>query len=170
MINLRHTLNLAKSIMETNNIPYALIGGFALAVYGSHRATTDIDLIAEGSKRNEILKAFLENGFTLRFESQEVLQFADNGYVDILLANRPLSREMIKNAKVNKELGIYVVTVEDIIGLKIQAFKNDSSRELQDKADIQNLMDYPNLDLNKVKFYADMFDVWNEIKILKRGT
>lgn len=67
----------------------------------------------------------------------------------------------------NAELGIEVLKAEDLIGLKIQAYKNDSSRELQDKADIQKLLKLDGLDLLRIKKYADLFNEWSVIEKLK---
>lgn len=167
VINLRKTLNDAHSILDEQGISHALIGGFALAVYGQHRATVDIDFLADGTKKEFIKIAFFAKGYTLKYESNEVLQFTGPGFVDVLLANRPLSQEMLKKARENQELGIYVVRPEDIIGLKIQAYKNDPTRELQDKADIQKLLHLPNLDLALVKKYADLFQEWSTIEKLR---
>lgn len=167
MINLRKTLNDAHAVLEKNGVDHALIGGFALAAYGHHRATVDIDFLADGQKKDLIKTALLSKGFVLNFESDEVLQFSGPGFIDILLANRPLSQQMLKEAILNQELGVYIVRAEDIIGLKIQAYKNDPSRELQDKADIQKLLQLPKLDMNLVKTYADLFQEWNEIEKLK---
>lgn len=167
MLNIRKTLQDAHAILSEQNIDHALIGGFALAVYGQHRATVDVDFLADGERRDIIKSSFLAKGFSLKYESVEVLQFVGSGFVDILLANRPLSREMLNQAIKHQELGVYVVRPEDIIGLKIQAYKNDPSRELQDKSDIQRLLNLPNLDLNRVKKYADLFQEWTVIKKLK---
>ena len=71
---------------------------------------------------------------------------------------------MLKQAIQNKELGVHVLRAEDIIGLKIQAYKNEPTRSLQDKADIQKLLQLPSLDMTLVKKYADLFQEWNEIK------
>ena len=65
-------------------------------------------------------------------------------------------------------MNIYILKAEDIIGLKIQAYKNDGSRELQDKADIQKLLALPNLDLETIKKYADLFGEWSVIEKLQR--
>lgn len=167
MINLRKTLQESHALLSQQGIAHALIGGFALAVYGQHRATVDIDFLADGTKKDLIKSSFLKKGFTLKYESNEVLQFTGSGFVDILLANRPLSQEMLKQAIQNQELGVYVVRPEDIVGLKIQAYKNDSSRELQDKADIQKLLQLPNLDLKLIKKYADLFQEWPTIEKLR---
>ncbi|KYG65562.1 hypothetical protein AZI86_00330 [Bdellovibrio bacteriovorus] len=167
MINLRKTLNEAHAILEADGIAHALIGGFALAVYGYHRATADIDFLADGTKKEAIKALLSKKGYKLQYESAEVLQFSGPGFIDILLANRPLSQEMLKEAVLNSALGVYVLKAEDIIGLKIQAYKNDPSRELQDKADIQQLLAVPQLDLNRVKKYADLFGEWEVIKKIK---
>jgi len=166
MIELRKTLDLVHRLLSDNSIEHALIGGFAMAVYGYHRATSDIDLLADGQSKNEIKNILTQNGFKLVFESDEVLQFTGLGFVDILLANRPLSLQMLKQARKDSGLNIYVIQPEDIIGLKIQAYKNDSSRELQDKADIQNLLKLKNLDYSLIKKYADLFNEWDVIKKL----
>lgn len=160
MINLRKTLFEAHDVLQQAGVAHALIGGFAMAAYGQYRATADIDLLADGTKKEIIKAELVKKGFVLRHESSEVLQFSDVGFLDILLANRPLSQEMLKRSQLNQELNILILKVEDIIGLKIQAYKNDSSRELQDKADIQKLLALPNLDFKTIKKYADLFGEW----------
>ncbi len=167
MINLRKTLNDAHIALQTAGVSHALIGGFALASYGQHRATSDIDLLAEGSKKEVIKDALLKNGFVLRHESNEVLQFTGTGFLDILLARRPLSLEMLRRANLSTDLNIYILKPEDLIGLKIQAYKNDATRELQDKADIQKLLQLPNLEIEVIKKYADLFGEWSVIENLQ---
>ena len=168
MISLRKTLSEAHAALLAQSVSHALIGGFALAAYGQHRATADIDFLADGTKRDVIRSSLESRGFIVVNETTEVIQFEGLGYLDVLLANRPLSQEMLKHAIENLELGIYVVRPEDIVGLKIQAYKNDRSRELQDKADIQKLMRLPGIDLGLVKTYADLFDEWTAVQNLMR--
>ncbi len=153
--------------MQKNAISHALIGGFALAVYGNHRTTSDIDLLADGDKKELIKSVFISNSFLLKHESDEVLQFSGPGFLDILLAHRSLTKAMLEDAQKNPELGINVLRAEDLIGLKIQAYKNDSNRELQDKADIQKLLKVEGLDLQRIKKYADLFGEWSVIEKLK---
>jgi hypothetical protein len=168
VINLRKTLSLSNELLKKSNVDHALIGGFALAVYGQQRATSDIDFLADGSKKEIIKSAFSSAGFNLVFESPEELQFSGIGFVDILLANRPMSLEMIKRSKQNTDLGVYVLQPEDIIGLKIQAYKNDASRERQDKADIQKLLGLPGIDLTLIRKYADLFQEADVIEDLRK--
>ncbi len=167
MINLRKTLQVSHELLQKCGVRHALIGGFALSSYGFHRATLDIDFLAEGSKKNLIIQTFLQNGFELKYESDEVLQFIGFGFVDVLLANRPLSLMMLDKAIENSQLGVYVVQPEDFVGLKIQAYMNDPQRELQDKADIQNILKMPHIKMDEIKKYADLFGEWNNILKLK---
>jgi hypothetical protein len=168
MFDLRATLLKASDALQKRNVAHALIGGFALAFHGINRATADVDFLADGTNRAEILQALQNEGFILRFESSEVLQFTGIGNLDILLANRPISQQMLKDAILQQNLPVYLLRVEDIIGLKIQAYINDPSRELQDKADIQQLMNrHPGLDWQRVKNLADIFDQWPTIEKLR---
>ncbi|MCB0391221.1 MAG: hypothetical protein KDD58_08020 [Bdellovibrionales bacterium] len=54
------------------------------------------------------------------------------------------------------------------MGLKIQAYCNDPKREFQDKADILSLLqNNANIDYNRIKKWADMFNQWSAIEEIK---
>lgn len=167
-------MGLKQCIQEINKkliaskIDHALIGGFALALHGITRATGDIDLIVLEENKNELIEGLDQIGYKLQLETKEVLHFLGPARVDILLAKRPLSKQMLGRAKLDPVLNIKFLQAEDIIGLKIQAYCNNSKRTLQDKADIQYLMNqYPGLDYDQIKIYADLFNQWDEIKKLR---
>ena len=164
MMDLRATLKLTHTIFSEAKIDHALIGGLGLACYGSTRATVDVDFLIY-EKDKSLAKQILEkNGFNLIFESEEVLQFSGIGYVDILIARRPISQDILKLSNSGGPEGVRFVRAEDLIGLKIQAYKNDLTREFQDKADIQYLISsQTNLDWDLVKKYADLFGEWEVI-------
>lgn len=167
-MKLRSTLKLAHNLFDKSQIEHALIGGLALACYGSTRATVDLDLLIREEHKEIAKKILIENGFTLSHESAEVLQFSGLGYIDIILARRPVSQKILSEANLGGPEGIKFVKSEDLIGLKIQAYSNDSSRELQDKADIQFLMEnIPKLDWDRIKSYADLFNQWEVINEIK---
>lgn len=167
MIHLRQTIHDVSKALKDNNIKHALIGGLALGAYGVHRATKDVAFLVEGAKKDLVVSVLQKLGFTPYHLTVEVLQFEGAGRVDVLLANRPASLKMLKNATYEeKTLHVHIVKVEDLIGLKIQAYKNDQSRELQDKADIQALIEQnrSKLDLQLLRSYADLFSEWENIK------
>lgn len=168
MLNLRATLKLAHNLLDQNKIDHAMIGGLAMACYGSTRATVDLDVIIHEDHKDQVKKIFLSNGFNLVNETIEVLQFAGIGYVDVLLARRPISQKILLEATDNGPEGIKFVKSEDLIGLKIQAYINDPTRELQDKADIQFLIEnVEKMDWERIKIYADLFSQWEVINDIK---
>ena len=168
-MKLRETINLAHKTLLEAGIDHALIGGIALATLGLNRATADVDLLIDGENKELALDVLQKKGFKLALSTKEVLHFDGAGYLDILLANRPMSKAMLGNSFVVKgaKLNIKCVGPEDIIGLKIQAYVNDRSRELQDKADIKAVFElHRDLSIDKVKEYAELFNEWATIKLL----
>ncbi len=166
-MGLQQTLKRAHEVLGAAKIDHALIGGLGLAALGVHRATFDVDFLILGYQKEQLKKAMQSAGWKLTMETAEVLHFEGAGRVDFLLANRPLTQEMLSDAKASG-VGMKCVSAEGIIGLKIQAFKNDSNREFKDKADIQALIEiHSNLDWAKVKTYADLFGEWPFIESLK---
>ena len=96
------------------------------------------------------------------------MQFSGVGNLDILIARRPISQKMLNQSIEGGPEGIKFARAEDLIGLKIQAYKNDSEREFQDKADIQFLIrNVKNLDFDVIKKYADLFNEWSTIDEIK---
>lgn len=167
-MQIQDTLNLAASSLRKANIGFALIGGFALAAHGVVRATQDIDLLVDGNKKEEAKKALLQAGFSLTYGNTEVMHLSGKGQLDILFANRELTSDMIRRARPINDFPVPVVSAEDLIGLKIQAYKNDQKREFKDKADIQALLEQAkSLDDDLIKKYADLFGEWEFIRLLK---
>lgn len=167
-MGLHITFTKVHEALEKSGIDHALIGGMALATLGIHRATQDVDLLIDGEQRTSAVQCLERAGFKLIFETKEVLHFEGLGRVDLLLANRPLSRQMLQEAKKYPQHKMRCVSPEGIIGLKIQSYTNDRKRELQDKADIKKLIEiYPDLNWKKVQLYAELFGEWETIKALK---
>lgn len=167
-MGLSDTLSTATETLSQESIPHALIGGFALAAYGVARATQDIDLLVDGSDKGKIKTLMINCGFTVIHESEEVLQLGGIGQLDILFANRNATQEMLKNAGHIGQFPVPVVLLEDLIGLKIQAYVNDPKRIFQDKADILALLqNNPNANYKVIKDYADIFDQWPAIEEIK---
>lgn len=168
MIYLRQTLKTVHQALSEKNIPHSLIGGFALSCYGSTRATSDIDFLIHENDRKDVEQVLLSSGFKLDHQTEEVMQFSGIGFVDFLIARRPLSQKMILDSNRGGPENVSYVKPEDFIALKIQAYKNNSSRRLQDQADIQFIVkNVPGLDFNKIKEYADMFGEWEVILAIR---
>jgi hypothetical protein len=165
---LRDTLYKAHELLKANQVDHALIGGLALATLGVNRATADVDMLIDEHDRSSVIELLTNNGFRLKNHTEEVLHFAGTGNLVFLLARRPLSKGMLESAKPLFKNEIKCVSAENLIGLKIPAYSNDSRRELQDKADIKNLISvHEDLNWERIKKYADLFDQWEEIKKIR---
>ena len=168
MTGIQDTLTKASVALSASKISYALIGGFALAAHGVVRATVDIDMLVDGHKKDQAKKVLEDAGFQTVHESNEVLQLSGLGQLDLLFANRQPTQKMLQRAQTIQDFPAPVVSAEDIIGLKIQAYKNDLKREFQDKADIQALLEKnKGLDFKLIKTYADLFNEWDFIQELR---
>jgi hypothetical protein len=151
------------------NVPHALIGGMALSEYGYGRGTQDVDWMIPEEFVETVVQYFTENGFTIFHRSEEVLQFAGKADIDFLIARRPISRGMIDVANYSDHLKLSVVKIEDLIGLKIQAYSGNPKRKHKDLSDIQELIERnETVDWGMIKFYADHFNEWPTIEGLKK--
>jgi hypothetical protein len=169
-MSLRETIRIAHDALSKAGIDHVLIGGFALSGHGVDRATRDIDLLIHGDKGSAAKTVLSSAGFVVHHETREVIQLRKSGTgdLDLLLAHRPLSQEMLSRAQVIPPLSIKCARAEDIIGLKIQAYVNDPKRELQDKADIQALISKcPGLDWARIQKYAELFGQWDAIQEIR---
>lgn len=166
-MDFKQTLLLVINEMNDQKVDYGLIGGFALGLYGVDRSTSDLDFIINVKDIDKIKKIFFKNGYELLFYSDNVLQFVspikDFGEIDIVIAKREVSINMLKNAMEKTILGnnitIKILIPEDIIGLKLQAIKNDKEREAIDKSDIKYLLKNISLDVDKIINYANILDM-----------
>ena len=138
---------LLKSFHE-KHVRYALIGGFALGVQGVSRATTDIDFLVHRDDMPKVDIILCELGYELLYRSENVSQYKSPlkilGSVDFLHAFREISVEILQRAQekmiFNETTALKVATVEDLIGLKVQAMANDISRKSTELMDIESLL------------------------------
>ena len=158
------------ALLRDAGVAHALIGGVAVGLHGYARATADIDLLVDGRRRDEVLDLMTAAGFTLAVATEEVLHFTGPVPVDILLARRETTRQMLAEATPDPMAGTMLLRVEDIIGLKIQAFCNNPARKWHDQADIAALIqNNPTLDWARVQRYAAMFGVESLLEEIRPG-
>ena len=133
---------------EKEEVRYAVIGGFALGLWGAARATIDIDfllLVGDLPKAETILS---QCAYRRVYQSENVAQYVSDlapyGQVDVLLAFREISLGMLKRSVVKEAAdGLVINTLipEDLVGLKLQASVNDPSRTLKESVDIESLLE-----------------------------
>jgi len=133
---------------EDKGIRYALMGGFALGLWGVPRATVDIDFLVNKDDMGKVNEIMTGLGYNLFYQSENVSQYvsSDNifGEVDFLHAFREISIGMLKRTESKRffdsTASINVLKIEDLIGLKLQAMANDESRKAIDLPDIKSLI------------------------------
>jgi Uncharacterised nucleotidyltransferase len=161
---------------DERRIRYGLMGGFALGLWGTARATVDLDFLVDRGDMDKVDQVMRELGYERGFKSENVSQYVSRlklfGEVDFLHAFRQVSIEMLDRAEekeiFNGEIKIKVLSPEDIIGLKLQAIKNDPSRKEGDMADIKALTSVlgDRLDWAMIGKYAEILDAKDLLKEL----
>jgi hypothetical protein len=159
--------------LQGERVPFALIGGFALAALGVPRTTGDVDFLVEGARADDVERLVQGLGYETLFRSDDVANFvgrqASAGRVDVLWARREYARAMLARARLHPvgTLSLPVVEAEDLIGLKVQSSSNESRRFALDVADIERLLRAtPGLDLARVREYFRLFDREAELDAL----
>jgi predicted nucleotidyltransferase len=169
-------LELDEALREAG-IDHALIGGLALAAHGAGRATVDLDLLADGTRADDVDRIVRSRGYDPLHRSEHAANYASSdarrGRVDFLFARRSYGRAMLARAESRRVLGtsIRVVDAADLIGLKVQASSNDPGRRLRDMADVERLLETAAVDLERAREYFRLFDREKELDALlaRRG-
>lgn len=130
-----------------DDVPYALVGGLAVAVWGAPRATKDIDLLVLPEDAARATRTAARCGFTLvaepmRFsdgmELQRVSKIRDQLLLtlDLLLVNENLRTAWHTREKRAIEGGeLWVLSREGLIAMKVSAGRP------QDQADVIRLQE-----------------------------
>lgn len=173
-MNFRKVLDTVGRFMNDRGYRYALAGAFALHAYGLSRATSDLDLIVETDARLELI-SFLESlgyetlhasaGYSNHLHALPALGRIDCIYVEGGTADRLF--EGAKEMGLSRGFKVRVPRPEHLCAMKVLAMKNDPSRALQEMADIQRLLELPEVDEGEVRGYFErhgLLEAFHEIK------
>jgi len=169
-----HLLYKIAEILQDLKIPYAVTGGFAVAVWGKPRFTADIDIIVELIPKNieplaktlllidkdvyvseEAMRDALERKSEFNFIHPQTglkVDFWVRGSKADIYGKLKFERRIAK--KIDKQR-IFFVSPEDLILSKLAWYKeSESSKHLED---IKTILDNSKLklDLNYIKNWAD---------------
>jgi predicted nucleotidyltransferase len=154
---------------EARQIRYALMGGFALSLWGVPRATVDLDFLAALDDMGAVHAVLSPMGYQRVYHSENVSQYTSElaafGEIDFIHAFRKASEGMLRRAAKKKIFGgrqtIRVLVPEDLMGLKVQAIANNPARRAIDLADIESLMELygADLDWKRIEEYFELFDM-----------
>ena len=176
-MNIRLVLERLLSQFAAAHIQYALMGGFALGAWGVPRATMDIDFLVRREDSDGIDRIMRDLEYECRYRSENVSQYVSPlkiyGQVDFLHAFRKASLAMLERAEprsvFENAMRLPVLRPEDIVGLKVQAMKNDTQRAARDRDDILRLLAVcrDRVDWLTVEEYFSLFEMqetWNELR------
>ena len=147
---LHSTLRRLVERLNAERIPYALLGGLALAEHGYPRLTEDIDLLLTPSGLERFRQRLVGRGYRPAFtEAQKTFRDTQTGVrIEIVTAGeypgdglpKPVAFPDPATAGVTTEIeGIGVVTLEKLIELKLASGMSAPHR-LRDLADVQDLI------------------------------
>ena len=163
---------------EERRVRYGLMGGFALGLWGVPRSTVDLDFLVHREDLDKIDKVMQGLGYERKFRSDNVSQYVASlkifGEIDFLHAFRQASLEMLERAEEKAifegELKIKVLRPEDLIGLKLQAIKNNPARKELDSSDIKALAaaQQGRLDWTLINEYAKILDAEDLLRELRK--
>jgi len=136
--------------LDAEGIPYALLGGLALAEHGYPRLTEDIDLLLTPSGLERFRQRLVGRGYRPAFSGAEkTFRDTETGVrIEIVAAGeypgdglpKPVTFPDPTTPGMTIEIeGIRVVTLEKLIELKLASGMSASHR-LRDLADVQDLI------------------------------
>ena len=134
----------AAGALADYDIPHLIVGGIAVQEHGYPRVTTDVDIVVpDVLEAVEYLTASLSGPFRRVPKFDDRVEHRGNGvFVDLLPAGSVLK----KGCKVpfpqptacTDELQL--VTLEQLISLKLDCWANSPAKRLRDKADVTELI------------------------------
>ncbi len=162
MPNLAEQIREALTMFERNGTEPALIGGLAVVAHQVVRATKDVDFLVEAEAADKVHDALLNLGYQCLYRSDDAANYVRGTEgLDLLYAHRPLARRLLAQASERETpMGrLRVISVEGIIGFKLQGFVNDATRT-RDLDDIRALLRIhrSSLDMNELREYFALFN------------
>lgn len=162
MPNLAEQIREALSMFARNGTQPALIGGLAVVAHQVVRATKDVDFLMAAEAADKVHDALLNLGYQCLYRSEDAANYVRGTEgLDLLYAHRPLARRLLMQATERETpLGrLRVISVEGLIGFKLQGFVNDATRT-RDLDDIRALLQIhrASLDMGELREYFGLFN------------
>jgi hypothetical protein len=134
----------AAELLAEHDVPHLIVGGIAVQEHGYPRVTIDVDVVVpDVLEAMEFLTASLTGPFYRVAEAADrVEDRRSHTFVDLLPAGCVVKRgcqvPFPTPTKVTRELQI--ASLEELISLKLDSWKNSPLKRLRDKTDVVELM------------------------------
>jgi hypothetical protein len=138
------TARTAVAVLADHDIPHLIVGGVAVQEHGYPRVTIDVDIVVpDVLEAAEFLTASLTGPFYRVQEVQDRVEDRRNGvFIDLLPAGKVLKHgckvPFPEPTAVAEKLQI--VSLQDLISLKLDSWAGSPNRRLKDKADVIELI------------------------------
>ena len=150
-------------------LPLLLIGGYAVMAHGFVRATDDLDLLVQSSRRDQWRRLMEDMGLSLYREAPTFMQFnpsAGAGLpVDLMLVADDVFERMRADARqaLGQEVPLGVVSLLHLIALKCHAIQHGKAlRRVKDTEDLIQLITRNGLNLNEPELQATVLKHGNQ--------
>jgi hypothetical protein len=135
-------------------LPFLVIGGHAVNLYGFARETADLDFLVCSEDRSSWMTLFADLGYHIFSEAPHFLQLASDKDaawpVDLMFVQSATFQPMLEASRVVEFYGTAsrIPTLEHLIALKLHVLKNTRPhRFLKDFLDVENLIRINHLDI-----------------------
>lgn len=151
-----------------------LAGGFALAAWGSTRATADLDLVVDDAARIVLLPRLAAEGFETIFTSEGFTNLLHPdpalGRLDLIWVEGETARKLVAASSERPGPGGAPVPVpkpEHLVAMKVRAIQGRATRALRDGPDLAFLLSLPGIDENEARetfFRAGLLELWERLR------
>jgi len=132
------------STLEDEKLPYCIIGGIALLLYGGRTSTLDLDFYFVARNRKKLVSVLEALGTELHPRGEFQYQGVFRGFrFDILVADRWVGLPALKRAKKVSfgNIFVQVATPEDLIVMKTLADRPIDRRDIQELRELFKNLD-----------------------------
>jgi hypothetical protein len=174
-VDFQRVLTLIAEFFAREDRRFAVIGAFALQAYGFARATQDLDFVVEASCQDELIAHLASlgyetlhrsSGYSNHLHADPALGRIDFVYVDAetaaVIFSPPLRHLELP------QVSVPVPRPEHVIAMKLHGITNDPSRTFRDLADVQELMQLPEIDMAEVRGYFEKYGLLERYREIRR--
>ena len=155
-------------------LPYLVIGGHAINLYGFARETADLDFLICADDRPGWLEFLTSLGYHVFSEGGNFIQLASDQEtawpLDLMLVRKKTFQPMLADSREVEFYGTTARTpsLDHLIALKLHALKNTRlNRFLKDFLDVENLIRINGLDI-KSKRIRRLFDDYGTLELYEK--
>ncbi len=133
----------AAAVLTDHEIPHLVVGGVAVQEHGYPRVTIDVDIVVpDVLEAVEFLTASLTGPFyRVADAGDRVEDRRTHTFVDLLPAGRVVKRGCkVPFPHPTKTGDLQIVTLEELISLKLDSWANSPLKRLRDKSDVVELI------------------------------